>query len=244
MTFEIAIPVYNEEFRLEKGVVELQNFLQTNNIQANIVIADNGSQDRTIEIAKELLARYKNMKLITFQEKGVGRALRGAWGHSTADVVGYMDVDLSTDLKHFIEVVEHFNKDAALTLLTGTRLANGAQVEHRKPLRTLTSIVLNILVRLFLRTKTSDVMCGFKFIKKSKFDELNQMGFLNYGWFFNAELVIKSDWLNYKIIELPVHWVDDENSKVKVGKLGREYLKNIQDLFLQKKTWLRNAKNI
>lgn len=244
MNLEITIPVYNEELRLEKGIQELQDFLSTHRISANIVIADNGSKDRTLEIAENLVSKHPNVQLIAFKEKGVGRALRGSWGQSQADVVGYMDVDLSTDLKHLPEAMELLQKDPTIDMVTGSRLIKGARVELRKPLRTFTSIVLNILVRLFLRTKTTDVMCGFKFIRRDKYEQLSRIGILNYGWFFNAEIVIKSHWLGLKVIELPVHWVDDANSKVKVGRLGREYIGNIRELFAQKKEWLRNAKNI
>lgn len=244
MLLEITIPVYNEELRLEKGIQELQDFLLNRQISANIVIADNGSKDRTLEIAQNLVTQHANVQLIAFKEKGVGRALRGAWGQSKADIVGYMDVDLSTDLKHLPEALALFQKDPTLDLVTGSRLIKGAQVELRKPLRTFTSIVLNILVRLFLRTKTTDVMCGFKFIRRDKYEFLHKVGILNYGWFFNAEIVIKSHWLGLHVVELPVHWVDDENSKVKVGRLGREYIGNIRELAAQKKEWLRNAKNL
>ena len=96
---EIAIPVLNEEEHLEKQISKILFFINEKLADYNVtlVIADNGSTDNTPEIAKKISLNEK-IRFITTKERGVGRALKKAWNSSTADIVGYMDLDLATDI--------------------------------------------------------------------------------------------------------------------------------------------------
>ena len=103
---EVVIPVYNEENALAGSVTQLTTFLDQHlPLRWRIVIADNASTDRTWEIAEHLQAAMPHVSALHLDEKGRGCALKAAWMASNADVVAYMDVDLSTNLESFLPLV-------------------------------------------------------------------------------------------------------------------------------------------
>ncbi|MFN7118679.1 MAG: glycosyltransferase family 2 protein, partial [Saprospiraceae bacterium] len=124
MTFDVTIPVLNEEPTLERQVKILHSFLKkhfpTEN-QWRIVIADNGSTDHTFEIAERLSNELPELTVVKVPRKGVGLALKTSWEQSQAAIVGYMDLDLATDLPHFLEAYDAIaNKN--YDIVYGTRL--------------------------------------------------------------------------------------------------------------------------
>jgi len=115
---DITIPVYNEEAVLEKSIAKLRKFLKSYNKKCRIIIANNSSTDKTLEIAKNLAKKYQGVSYIHLGKKGRGRALKKSWLNSKAGIVSYMDVDLSTGLDAFpkmIASIETYGK-ARLTL--------------------------------------------------------------------------------------------------------------------------------
>jgi glycosyltransferase involved in cell wall biosynthesis len=168
MTFDVSIPVLNEEATLERQVGILHGFLIehfSNPGQWRIVIADNGSTDRTLEIARLLQARYPEVAVVNVPEKGVGLALKTSWGQSQADIVGYMDLDLATDLSHFLEAYRAIAEEG-YDLVYGTRLHAKSQVIGRTLKREIASRGFNLILKLYLGVGFSDGMCGFKFLKR------------------------------------------------------------------------------
>ena len=108
---DIALPVLNEESILKKNVMFLYEFLDKNlsDIEWKIIIVDNGSSDSTQSLGEYLSKEKPNIEYIRLEERGRGRALKKAWSKSKADFVSYMDIDLSTDLSHFLELVSQVN---------------------------------------------------------------------------------------------------------------------------------------
>ncbi len=232
-SFDITIPVLNEEETLEKNVRVLHRFISDHFPDKkgwNIVVADNGSTDQTAAIARKLGEELPEVRLVQVPEKGVGLALKTSWGQSKADIVGYMDLDLATDLPHFLEAYDAIaNKD--FDIVYATRLHKNAQVINRPLKREISSRVFNLLVKLYLGTRFSDGQCGFKWLKRSALPRLLENGVQDNGWFFSTELVTVSEWLGLKIFELPVRWTDDISStKVKIIPLAKKYIQNMQAL--------------
>src|SRR5215204_7041966 len=104
---EVVVPVYNEQDALLKSIPALCAYLETYfPYRWSVVIADNASTDNTLAVAEELAAAYHlHVSVLHLDEKGRGRALKAAWLASEADVVAYMDVDLSTNLWSFLPLV-------------------------------------------------------------------------------------------------------------------------------------------
>ena len=233
MTFEITIPVLNEEETLAQQVNILFDFLSENfphKENWGVVIADNGSTDNTWNIANDLKATFGNIRLVQTPKRGVGLALKTSWSSSQSDIVGYMDLDLATDLKHFHEVIQVFDNQQ-VDLIYGTRLHKKSEVIGRTLKREITSRAFNFIVSHYLRTRFSDGMCGFKFLKRNHLEQLMTIGAESDGWFFSTELLATAEWNGLNIHELPVKWTDDVgSSKVKIFKLAKEYLKAMYDL--------------
>lgn len=227
MTFDVTIPVLNEAETLEKQVRFLHAFLCDQFPDRSlwkIVIADNGSTDETANIALKLSYELPEVQLVRVPEKGVGLALKTSWAQSTADMVGYMDLDMATDLRHFKQAYNALATEG-FDLVYGTRLHQQSKVIGRTLVREITSRVFNLIVQIYLGVRFSDGMCGFKWLKRSHVQALRNGGAVSNGWFFSTELLSVAEWTGLKMCELPVVWTDDAaNSKVNIPRLARQYL--------------------
>lgn len=232
-SFDITIPVLNEEETLDQNVRQLYEFIKTQLPEHHawqIVIADNGSTDQTLKIARALQQQFREVTFVTVPKKGVGLALKTSWSQSRADIVGYMDLDLATDLPHFIEAYQAI-ADRGYDLVYGTRLHPHAKVIGRSLKREIASRGFNWLLRMYLNVQFSDGMCGFKFLKRNIYPKVHQMGAQNDGWFFSTELLTVAEWLDLKIYELPIRWTDDaSSSKVKIIPLAQRYIRSMIEL--------------
>lgn len=233
MKINIIIPVLNEELRLEKGVVTAVNFLENKLAgQYSITVVDNGSFDKTQEIAERLVLQYEGLvSYLRIDTRGVGVAVREGITKNTSDIVGYMDVDLSTDLNHLIEAINIFREDENVKIVHSSRLSKGSQVSGRKITRTITSIGLNLILKLMFQMKINDAVCGFTFFRKETAESLVALSSQENGWFFCIEMLLRAERLKINIREIPVKWQDDYNTTVNVPKLIVNYLKCIFQLF-------------
>ena len=214
ITVDVVIPVYNEERVLEQSITILREFLQQGSpYRWRIVIADNASVDRTLRVARKLSSRYPEVTYIHLDEKGRGRALRRAWLESEADVVSYMDVDLSTDLDAFPPLIDGLIKGRH-DIAIGSRVKKGAQVQ-RQLKRGIISRCYNLLIKLMFWNKFSDAQCGFKALTRKAVKELVPI-VKDQGWFFDSELLLRAEQKGYQIHEVPVKWIDDLDSRVNV----------------------------
>ncbi|MEQ1745749.1 MAG: glycosyltransferase [Saprospiraceae bacterium] len=226
-TFEVTIPVLNEEETLVRQVRTLHAFLCEHfpqREQWSIVVADNGSTDNTAHLAAALADELPEVRLVRVPERGVGLALKTSWSQSNADIVGYMDLDMATDLQHFIQAYNALATED-FDLVYGTRLHRKSVVIGRTLKREITSRVFNFIVKTYLGTRFSDGMCGFKWLKRQYVKPLMEGGAESNGWFFSTELLAVAEWKGLSICELPVRWTDDtSSSKVNIQRLARQYL--------------------
>src|SRR3954451_9310842 len=225
---EIVIPVYNEQAQLERSVRRLHRFLSDGfPFTWTIVVADNASTDATPRIAAHLAATLSRVRFLRLERKGRGHALREAWSASDADVVCYMDVDLSTDLRALLPLVAPLvsgHSDVAI----GTRLAPGARVV-RGPKREVISRSYNRLLHGALGVLFSDAQCGFKAVRADVLTGL--LGDIrDDGWFFDTELLVLAQRRGLRIHEVPVDWVDDPDSRVDVVRTALDDLRGVARL--------------
>ena len=231
MNVNIVFPVLDEERRLEKGIRATEDFLaRRKDMEAVITIVDNGSTDRTLDIIKELAEEYSNIEYISLKQKGFGLAFREAVKRNKCDIIGYVDVDLSTDIHYLDAVMRGFRKHADISIIKGNRLSGKSQVNGRKPLRNVTSVGLDILIKLLFGVRVSDTMEGFQFFRKECALKLVEMSGDDNGWFYCAELLIRGEKAGCRIAELPVVWNDDYDTKVDVVKLIKNYLCRMYEL--------------
>ena len=158
------IPVRNEDRDLAPSVRRLHAYLdRTFPFDTRITIADNGSTDGTWAQALALAEDLSSVRAVRMERPGRGGALRSIWSASDADVVAYMDVDLSTDLNALLPLLAPLLSGHS-DLAIGTRLARGARVV-RGPRREIISRCYNLLLHATLGTGFSDAQCGFKAIR-------------------------------------------------------------------------------
>ena len=222
---EIVVPVHNEEAGLEASVRRLHDYLtDCFPLSWVVTIADNASRDRSWGIACRLAGELPGVRAVHLDHKGRGRALRSAWLASTAAVVCYMDVDLSTDLDALLPLVAPLltgHSDVAI----GSRLAPGARVV-RGPKREVISRTYNLILRATLRNGFSDAQCGFKAVRRDVAAALLPLIEDN-GWFFDTELLVLAEHNGLRIHEVPVDWVDDRDSRVRITSTAVDDLKGI-----------------
>jgi putative flippase GtrA len=226
---EIVVPVHDERAALERSIRRLHRFLSDGfPFSWRITIADNASTDATPEIAARLAATLSGVDFLRLDRKGRGRALRAAWSGSEARVVAYMDVDLSTDLRGLLPLVAPLLSGHS-DLAIGTRLAHGARVV-RGPKREVISRGYNSILHAVLRARFSDAQCGFK---AARTDALRN-GLLDAvrddGWFFDTELLVLAQRRGLRIHEVPVDWIDDPDSRVKIVRTALEDLRGVARL--------------
>ncbi|MSQ08001.1 MAG: glycosyltransferase family 2 protein [Dehalococcoidia bacterium] len=226
VSVEIVIPVLNEEDALPVAVGRLGEFIKAHpGRDWRIKVADNGSTDRTQEVARDLAAGRSDMSVTHLTQRGRGRALKQAWGESTADIRCYMDVDLSTDLKHLPQLVDAI-ADHGYDIAIGSRLSNGAEVVGRTVKREITSRGYSCLIRGMFFTPFRDAQCGFKAVSAQAAKTLVPL-VVNNNWFFDTELLLIGLRNGWKIKEIPVHWEDDPTSRVKIIQTAWEDVKGL-----------------
>jgi len=222
---DLVVPVYNEEHDLEPSVRRLRTYLDERfPFSARITIADNASTDGTWQIAQRLEAQLAGVTALHLDQKGRGRALRTAWLASDAIVVGYMDVDLSTGLDALLPLVAGLLSGHSEVAI-GSRLAPGALVV-RGPKRELISRSYNLILRTVLRTRFRDAQCGFKALRTDAARELLPL-VVDQAWFFDTELLVLAERAGLRILEVPVDWIDDPDSRVKVTSTALADLRGV-----------------
>ena len=214
---DIVIPVYNEEKELLESIQKLIAFLRDhlNDFIWNIFIVDNASTDATLSVAKKIEEKNQHVYARHLDQKGRGRAVKSVWLESDSDIVAYMDVDLSSDLKHFPTMIRSLLHGYDIGI--GSRNAKGSKVYGRNTLRNITSKGYIILIKSIFWVHFTDAQCGFKAITHKAVINLLPMVEDN-EWFFDTELLILAEKMGYKIYEEPVTWVDNPGSTVRVWK--------------------------
>ena len=212
---EIVIPVRNEQRELADHVTRLVDYLDSSLPCAwQVTIADNGSTDGTWSIAQELAGAHPGLvRAVHLDRPGRGRALHTVWSASDAEIVGYMDVDLSTDLRALTALLAPLLADRS-DVAIGTRLAPGARVV-RGVKREVISRAYNLLLRSVLRVGFSDAQCGFKALRADAARALLPL-VEDRSWFFDTELLVLAERGGLRITEVPVDWVDDTDSRVRI----------------------------
>jgi glycosyltransferase involved in cell wall biosynthesis len=229
-TVNVTIPVYNEEAELKDSVLTLRNFLHKymQDYDCRIYVADNASTDKTLQIGRELAANYSDVKVVHLDLKGRGRAVKHVWQTFPADYHAYMDVDLSSDLKHFPNLINALTRGYDVAI--GSRNTHGSRVYGRSLLRTITSKGYITLIKLFFWVHFSDAQCGFKAVTAAVVKSIIPHVVDN-EWFFDTEFLLMTEKSGRRIYDEPVTWIDNPGSTVRVLKTAQGDLRGLWRLF-------------
>ena len=235
---DIVVPVLNEEKILQKSITTLDEYMAKHlPYRYQITIADNGSQDKTPEIAKSLAEKHQSVQVVSLAERGRGRALKQVWQNSSADILAYMDVDLSTSLDDFLPMIQPLVAGEAGVAI-GSRLMKDSKTS-RGVKREFISRCYNRIIKWTSGTKFSDAQCGFKAIRRDVAAKFLPK-IKDNEWFFDTELLIKTERAGVPIHEQPVTWIEDTDSRVKIVKTAVDDLKGLYRVNkeLDKRSWL------
>ena len=231
MTVEFCIPVYNEEKIIEKNIMLLYDYCQSQNFQFSwkIILINNGSTDATETICKKL----SNDKILieNILLAGKGRALKTYWKKSNAEILVYMDCDLAVALNNIPDLLSPLlEKDYDLVI--GSRMLPDSKTK-RPFLRELSSQTFNFLSRIILRHNFTDSQCGFKAFKKEVVEKVGPF-ILDNKWYFDQELIIFANFFKFRIKEIPVDWrenrYDERKTKVKMIRDGIIFIRKLINL--------------
>jgi glycosyltransferase involved in cell wall biosynthesis len=230
---DVVIPVLNEAHVIEKSVRTLRQFLHNcQRYKWSVVIVDNGSTDGTDRVARRLESQFDDVRFIQLVQRGRGRALRFAWMQSKADVVSYMDADLSTSLDHLPQLIDAIAEEG-YDIAIGSRLMSESDT-RRSIKREIISRGYNVLVRTILGARFSDAQCGFKAVSRNVVDEIVPR-VEDQSWFFDTELLVLAEKHGYRTKDIPVLWIEDDDSRVRILRTAWDDIKGI--LRLRKQLW-------
>jgi len=210
----VVLPAYNEETTIEHTVrttVEtLESFLPPGTFE--VIVAEDGCEDRTPEIADRLAAEDDRVRHVHSEERlGRGGALERAFAAAEGETLAYFDTDLATDMRHLEELVESVRTEG-YDVVTGSRWIEGREAD-RPAKRGIPSKGYNWLVRTVLRSDLRDHQCGFKaFDREALFDVLEDVD--DQHWFWDTELLTYAQRRGYRVKEFPVDWTPKGDTKV------------------------------
>ncbi|MCM1388041.1 MAG: glycosyltransferase [Bacillus sp. (in: Bacteria)] len=230
-SINILFPVLNERLRLRNGIEKTISYLKKNvGIPYTLTILDNGSDDETPDIGKELEEKYPEVLYVRLNERGVGIAFREGIRLNESDIVGYMDIDLSTDLKYLGRTIKLFQKNPHLQYVNGSRFHKKSDTKGRKWYRKITSMGLVFLLKTIFHMRATDALCGFTFLRKEAANQLVRECSDDNGWFYTVEFLLRAERNGMAIYELPVEWQEDYNTTVKIFYTIKNYLIQINKL--------------
>lgn len=241
-SINLLFPVLNERLRLQKGIETTIAYVREHvKIPCRLTILDNGSEDETPEIGKKLEEAYPEVTYVRVGERGVGVAFRKGIELNDCDIVGYMDIDLSTDLKYLGKTIEMFRHDPELQYVNGTRFSKESDTKGRKWYRKITSMGLVFLLKTIFHMKATDALCGFTFLRKEEAERLVAESSQDNGWFYTVEFLLRAERDGMKICDMPVEWQEDYNTTVKVFKTIKNYIIQIHRLRMALKSEKKGA---
>ena len=207
LSINILFPVLNERLRLQNGINKAMEYLRGNvDIPYSLTILDNGSEDETPEIGKALAEKYPEVSYVRVGERGVGVAFRKGISLNESALVGYMDIDLSTDIKYLGKTIRLFQERPELEYINGSRFAKESDTRGRKWYRKITSMGLVFLLKVIFHMKATDAVCGFTFLRKETAERLAAACGNDNGWFYTIEFLLRAERMGIVIYDMPVEW--------------------------------------
>ena len=212
----IIIPAYNEEKRIPNTLLKLLNYLSTKSYQWEIILVDDGSTDRTSEIAREVIKNNSLTVIKNHLNQGKGYSVKRGVLSSTGNVLLFSDADLSTPIEELDKMLLWIDK--GYDIVIGSRALPESIIETRQPwYRQLMGKTFNLLVQSLVLKGFNDTQCGFKcFTRESAFRVFTLQRLT--GFAFDVEILYIAQKCSFKIKEQPVRWINSPESKVRLLK--------------------------
>jgi len=221
----IVIPAHNEERRLPRTLEQVFAFLKQQSYAAEVLIVENGSSDRTFEIAQSFAEQHRNLRVVRSAESGKGLAVRLGMLEAEGEYRFMCDADLSMPIEELNRFLPPALKDFDIAI--GSREVKGARRFNEPIHRHLGGRLINLMIRLLILPPLQDTQCGFKCFRAPIAEDLFRQQTLD-GWSFDIELLFVAYRRGYRVAEIPVDWYYRAESKVSAV---RDALRMINDIF-------------
>ncbi len=221
----IVIPAYNEEYRLPRTLEQIFAFLQEQSYTSEVLVIENGSSDRTYEIARKFAERYENLHVLREERRGKGNAVKRGMLEAHGEYRFLCDADLSmpiTQINRFLP--PQLDIDVAI----GSREAAGAVRYNEPEFRHLGGRLINLAIRLLILPGLQDTQCGFKCFRAEVADKIFRCQSIS-GWSFDIEVLYIARKYGYQIEEVPIDWYFDAETKLRAVN---DALRMLRDIFL------------
>lgn len=222
----IIIPARNEEGRLPSSLEQVFAFLSKQSFASEVVVVENGSSDRTYEIAQEFAKQHPNLVALRNDQPGKGRAIQRGMREAKGDYLFMCDADLSMPIEEISKFLPPQLQNVEIAI--GSREAPGSVRYNEPAYRHLTGRVFNTMIRWLVLPGLQDTQCGFKCIRADVARDIVPYQTLM-GWAFDVELLYIARHHGYRIVEIPIDWYFNADSKISVL---RDSLRMFLDLLL------------
>lgn len=209
----IIIPAYNEEKRLPDTLETIRGFLNEQSYSAEVLVVENGSSDRTLQIAQEFATRNPTFQALHIDERGKGRAVRAGMLAASGQYRFFGDADLSMPITEVNRFLPPNIPEPAVVI--GSREAPGAVRYGEPEIRHLSGRVFNTLVRWIALPGLQDTQCGFKLFRSDAAEDVFRRQTI-FGWTFDVEVLYIARLHGYPITEIGVPWYYNAETKVRM----------------------------
>ena len=223
----VVVPAFNEDKTIERCINEIVQFCTDQNFDYEIIIAEDGSTDGTVDIITRLSTANSRIKILSSRKNlGKGKAVQNGMLHATKNYVGFMDADLSASPKEFLRCINYIHD---YDLVIGSRILRDDLGHIQRPFsRTLFSHLYSFLFRILFNIPIKDTQCGFKLFNKQIIPKLLSRSIIS-GFAFDTEIIVSAYKQNLKIKEVAIEWSHDNASKINILKqiyyMGRDIIK-------------------
>jgi glycosyltransferase involved in cell wall biosynthesis len=221
----IVIPAYNEESRLPRTLGQVFAYLEKQSYTHEVIVVENGSRDRTLEIAQEFAARYPSLRVLREQHPGKGNAVHRGMLEARGEYRFICDADLSMPIEELGKFLPPLLKDFDIAI--ASREAPGAVRYHEPSYRHWGGRLINYAIQLLILPGLNDTQCGFKCFRAEAAEMLFRQQTLP-GWSFDIEILYLARRCGYRLVEVPIQWYYDAETKVNAV---RDAFRMIGDIF-------------
>ena len=229
----IIIPALNEEHRLPPTLAKIDEFLQTQDYAAEVIVVDNGSTDGTQAVVREYAETHPYVRLIQLAERGKGRAVKAGMLDAKGEYRFICDADLSMRIEEVVEFLPPNHEGA--DVIIASREGKGANRVGEPEYRHLMGRILNFIVKVTAVNEFEDTQCGFKMFKREAAEDLFSVQRMN-GIGFDVELIFVALRRGYKVVDQPITWYYDPDSRM---RLIQDSLYILREIWEIRQNWRR-----
>lgn len=227
----IVIPAHNEEHRLPPALEKIDQFLKTQSFDAEVIVVENGSSDRTLAVAQDYATRLPYVRPLTVDTRGKGLAVKAGMLAARGEFRFICDTDLSMPIEDIVKFLPPTT--TGFDVMIATREGPGARRIGEPAYRHLMGRINNLIIKVMAVRQFEDTQCGFKMFTRAAAEDLFEVQRMS-GIGFDVELIFIALRRDYKIKEVPITWYFDSDSRM---LLVKDSLRMLQEIWQIRQNW-------